>query len=182
MKGVFNLLPPQPLYSKMWDINKVLLYLKGLGRNEDLTLRQLTLKTAMLLSILAGRRLYTLHKLETSKMDISDVGGKVICHITGLTKCSKPSTPNKPIVFRAYTENKLLDLVACIKEYLHFRTELVDEKCTHFFITHGKPHHPISKDTLARWVKEVMTYVQVLISLHLSCTAPEEHLSQPTRY
>ena len=51
MKGVFNLKPPQPHYSKMWDIKKVLLYFKGLGRNEDLTLQQL--KTAMLLSILA---------------------------------------------------------------------------------------------------------------------------------
>ena len=139
MKGVFNLRPPQPCYSKLWDINKVLIYLKGLGRNEDLTVRQLTLKTAMLLSILAGRRLQTLHKLEISKMDISDVGGKVICHITGLTKCSKPSRPNKPIVFRAYTENKLLYLVACIKEYSHFRAGLVDEKCIQFFITHGKP-------------------------------------------
>ena len=97
----FNLRSPQPRYSKMWDINKVLLYLKRLGRNEDLTLRQLILKTTMLLSILAGRRLHTLHKLETSKMDISDVGGKVICHITGLTKCSKSSRPNKPVAFRA---------------------------------------------------------------------------------
>ena len=78
MKGVFNLRPPQPRYSKMWDIGKVLLYLKGLGRNEDLTLQQLTLKITMPLSILAGRRLHTLHKLETSKMDIFDVGGKVI--------------------------------------------------------------------------------------------------------
>ena len=32
----------------------------------------------------------------------------------------------------------------------------MDEKCTQFFITHSKPHHPISKDTLARLVKEVM--------------------------
>ena len=134
----------------------MLLYLKWLGRNEDLTLRQLTLKTAMVSSVLAGRRLHTLHKLEISKMDISDIEGKVICHITGLTKCSKPSRPNKPIVFRAYTENKLLCPVACIKEYLHFRAGLVDEKCTQFFITHSKPHHPISKDTLARLVKEVM--------------------------
>ena len=89
-------------------------------------------------------------------MDISDVGGKVICHITGLTKCSKPSRPNKPIAFRAYTKNKLLCPVACIKEYLHFRAGLVDEKCTQLFITHSKPHHLISKDTLAHWVKEVM--------------------------
>ena len=35
MKGVNNLWPLQPSYSKMWDINKVLKYLKGLSRNED---------------------------------------------------------------------------------------------------------------------------------------------------
>ena len=52
MKGVFNLRPPQPCYSKMWDIDKVLIYLNELGRNEDLTLQQLTLKTAKLLPIL----------------------------------------------------------------------------------------------------------------------------------
>ena len=75
-KGIFNLQPSLPRYSKIWDIHKVLLYLIGLGRNEDLTLRQLTLKTATLLSILVGRTLITLHKLETSKMDISDVRGR----------------------------------------------------------------------------------------------------------
>ena len=157
MKGVFNLRPPQPRCSKI--------YLNGLGRNEDLTLRQLTLKTAMVLSVLAGRRLHTLHKLGISKMDISDVGRKVICHITGLTKCSKPSRPNKPIVFCAYTENELFCPVACIKEYLHFRAGLVDEKCTQLFITHGKPHHPISKDTLAHWVKEVMVCAGIDVTI-----------------
>ena len=39
MKGVFNLQPPELRYSKMWDVNKVLLYLKRLGRNADRTLR-----------------------------------------------------------------------------------------------------------------------------------------------
>ena len=77
-------------------------------------------------------------------------------HKAGLTKCSKPSRPNKRNVFRAYTENKLLCPVACIKEYLHFRAGLGDEKCTQFFTTHDKPHHPISKDPLARQVKEVL--------------------------
>ena len=121
----------------------------------------------MLLSIFAGRRLYTLHKLEISngKMDISDAGRKVTCHVTGLIKCSKLSRPNKLIVFRAYTKNKLLCPVACIKEYLHFRAGLVDEKCTQFFITHGKPHHPISKDTLARWVKEVMVCAGIDVTI-----------------
>ena len=134
--------PSQPRYSKMWGINKVLIYLKGLGRNEDLTLRQLTLKTDMPLSILAGRRLHTLHQLETSTMNISDTGGKVICHIIDLTKCFKPSRPNKPIVFGAYTEYKFLCPVTYIKKYLHISAGLVDRKCTQFFIKHGKPNHP----------------------------------------
>ena len=132
----------------------------------------------MLLSILAGRPPHTLHKLETSKMDISDVGGKVKCHKAGLTKCSKPSRPNKPIVLRAYTENKLLCPVACIKEYLHFRAGFVDEKCTQFFITHGKPHHPISKDTLARQVKEVMVCASIDVTIFKPHSTRGAHTSK----
>ena len=36
------------------------------------------------------------------------------------------------------------------------RSEIVTQELTEFFITYGKPHHPASKDLLARWVKEVM--------------------------
>ena len=37
------------------------------------------------------------------------------------------------------------------------QTSEIDAKgLTEFFITFGKPHHPASKDSLARWVKEVM--------------------------
>ena len=86
-------------------------------------------------------------------MDISDIGGEVICYITGLTKCPKLSGPNK---MNAYAEDKLLCPVACIKKYLYIWAGLVDGKCTKFFITHGTPHHPLSKDTLSRWVKDVM--------------------------
>ena len=66
---------------------------------------------------------------------------KVIFHIIGITKCSKPTRPNHPFVNRAYVEDELLCPVRCIYE---------------FFITFGKPDHPASKDWLARWVEEVM--------------------------
>ena len=64
-------------------------------------------------------------------------------------------------MFRTYTEDKLLCPVACIKEYLHIRGGIADEKYTQFFITHCRPHHPISKDNLAHWVKEVMTCASI---------------------
>ena len=50
------------------------------------------------------------------------------------------------------TEDKLICPVACIKEYLHVRAGFLDD---------DKPHHPILKDNLARWVKEVMVFASI---------------------
>ena len=69
MKEIFHLRPPQPRCTKTWDINKVLSYLKNLGPNDSLSLKQLTLETAALLKILAGRRIYTLYMLSIIHMD-----------------------------------------------------------------------------------------------------------------
>ena len=119
MKGIFHLRPPQPRYTKAWDVNKVLL---------TLSLKQLTLKTAALLTLLAGQQIHTLHMLSVIHMDQSL--DKVIFHITGLTKSSKPTRPNQPVVYRAYVEDELLCPVKCIYAYLSQRTEIA----THDFI------------------------------------------------
>ena len=81
MKGIFHLRPPQPRYTKTWDVNKVLSYLKSLGPNDSLMLKHMTLKTAALLTILGGRRIHTLHMLSAIHMDQSP--DKVIFHIIG---------------------------------------------------------------------------------------------------
>ena len=97
IKGIFHLRLPQPRYTKKWDVNKVLSYLKSLGPNDSLSLKQLTFKTAALLTILAGRRIHTLHMLSVVHMDQSP--DKVIFHIIGLTKCSRPTRPNQSTVY-----------------------------------------------------------------------------------
>ena len=81
---------------------------------------------------------------------------KVIFHIIRLIKCSKPTLPNQPVVYRAHVKDELLYPVKCIYAYLAQRSEIATQDFTEFFITYGKPHHPASKDSLARWVKEVM--------------------------
>ena len=91
-----------------------------------------------------------------SVIDMDQSMDKVIFHIIGLTKCSKSARPNQPVVYRAYVEDELLCPVKCIYAYLTKRSEIVTKDFTEFFITFGKPHHPASKDSLARWVKEVM--------------------------
>ena len=73
---------------------------------------------------------------------------KVIFDIIGLTKCSKPTRPNQPIVYRAYAEDELLCSVKYIYAYLAQRSKIITQNFTEFFITFGKSSHPASKDSL----------------------------------
>ena len=113
MKGIFHLRPPQPKCTETWDVSKVLSYLKSLQPN---SLKQLTLKTAALLTILTWLRIHALHVLSVIHMDQSH--DKVIFRIIRLKKCSKPSRPNQPVVNRAYVEDELLYPVKSIYAFL----------------------------------------------------------------
>ena len=70
---------------------------------------------------------------------------KLIFHIIGPTKYSKPTRPNQPVVYRAYVEGELLCLVKSIYAYLAQRSEIVTQDFTEFFITFDKPHYPAFK-------------------------------------
>ena len=61
LKGVYNLRPPMPRYKQMilWDVSVVLQYLKTLHPLRSLTLKDLTHKLVMLISITTAQRLQT---------------------------------------------------------------------------------------------------------------------------
>jgi len=52
LKGAFHSRPPQLKYSSFLDVGSVIQYLKGLGTNRELSLKQLRLKTTMLLALI----------------------------------------------------------------------------------------------------------------------------------
>ena len=137
-----------------WDANNVLSYLKSLGRNGSLSLKQLTLKTTVLLPILPGRRILTLHMISVIHMD--QFHDKVIFYIIGLIKCSNPSRQNQPVVYREYVEDELLCPVGYIYACLAQISEIVTQDFTEFFTTLNKPTHLASKDSLAQRVKKII--------------------------
>ena len=131
MKGVFHLRHPQPRYTKILDVNKVLSYLKRLGPNGSFSLKQLKFKISVLLTILAGRRTHTLDMLSVVHMDQSH--DNVIFHIIGLTTCSSPSRPNRSVVYRTYMENEYF---VQLNVFMHtWRSEIVTQDFTEVFIT-----------------------------------------------
>ena len=153
IKGVFNLRPPAPKYSVMWDASVLLNYLKGLGENSILSFKDLTFKTAALLSILAGKRVHDIHKISVASIDITE--SIAVCHISGLLKQTRPNYPNKPIKFKAFHDKSLCP-VACLREYMRQRAFLVSADCVSLFVTYIRPHRAASKDSLSRWVKCAM--------------------------
>ena len=69
-KGVLNLRPAMPRYQQSWNVDTVLTYLQTLPNNEDLSLRSVTQKLAVLLAITAPKRSSELKLLDLRFMRI----------------------------------------------------------------------------------------------------------------
>ncbi len=150
LKGVFEIKPSLPKYMEIWDVEQVLTYLRSL--NFELSLKQLTHKLVMLLAILTGQRCQTLHKLDLKLMQ--RLPEKFIFTIGAKLKHTRPGTHQKPIELLSYTDKDLC-VVHHLEEYIR-RTATIRKDKSQLLISYIKPHNPVSKDTIARWVKGVL--------------------------
>ena len=139
----------------MWNTDILLRYLKSLSPNSQLGNKDLTIKTACLLTLLAGQRVHSVHKISVKSMDIND--SIMLCHIPDLLKSTRPKMLERTLSYKAFPGDVDLCPLSCTKEYLLRRSLLVSSEVSELFITYGKPHHPASKETVSRWVKSAMT-------------------------
>ena len=70
--GVFEERPSMPKYSSTWDVKTALDYLDVLSPMENLTLKELTLKTCMLLSLVTGQRGHALYSLSVNDVKMEE--------------------------------------------------------------------------------------------------------------
>lgn len=70
MMGVFNSRPPVPRYTETWDVDLVLKYIMNLPEDKDLTLKQLSQKLTMLMSLTSAGRSSEICKLDTKFMNV----------------------------------------------------------------------------------------------------------------
>ena len=89
MKGIFELRPPQPCLFTTLSVMTVLKYLKSLSPQEDLNLKQLTLKVVMLSALVSAARCSFLHQMD---LNFSYFRNDVFL-VPGLVKGSKPHKP-----------------------------------------------------------------------------------------
>ena len=80
---------------------------------------------------------------------------------TTLLKHSRPANSNPHIVFHRYPHGRRLCPLQIIRDYV--------TQIDNFFITHSKPYHPASKDTLARWTIMLPIVVALLLPPKRRC-------------
>lgn len=158
VKGVFELRPAFPKYASTWNVDVVLEHLELYYPHEQITLKELSYKLVMLLALLSAQRCQTLHSLSVNSMHLSN--SKCVFYLNVLLKHSRKGKHLAPLEFLAFPQNKALCIVSVLKEYLRRTKEFrgCEDK---LLLSYQKPYKPISKDTLARWMRDVLTRANV---------------------
>lgn len=82
-----------------------------------------------------------------------------------LLKHSRVGSHQDQICLKAYAPDRRLCIVTVLKEYLSRTRFLRVKGNTRLFIRFIKPHSPVSRDTISRWVKSTMQSAGVDVSI-----------------
>ena len=91
IRGVFNLRPPRPRYTTIWDASVMLNYLRSISPASRLNLLNLSAKLVRLCALVTGHRCQTLHALNINDLHLSSF--RAVFHIEVLLKTNSPRDP-----------------------------------------------------------------------------------------
>ncbi|XP_066287689.1 uncharacterized protein [Branchiostoma lanceolatum] len=153
MKGIFELRPPVPKHTFIWDVSVVLKLLKRLSPAKCLSSKQLTLKVVMLVALTSAGREQSLALMDTAHME--SVKDGLSFGIYKVTKTSRPGLPSH-CLFLAKFEQKEICPVFYMRAYLSRTAQFRSDSDTRVFRALVKPHHAVGSATVARWLKMVL--------------------------
>ena len=142
-------------------------YIKGLGANKDLSLKQLTMKTVMLLALTRPSCSADLPKLNVQMRSFKSNG--VIFWPTHLAKQSRSSKPVADFFFPSFAGDSTVCPVTTLRAYKErterFRADLPSDSSSQLFLSFIGQHTPVSSSTIARWLKCFMAEAGIDISI-----------------
>ena len=115
MRGVYISRPTQSRYTIVWNVKVVLDYFRQWKDNKELSLKELSLKTATLVALVAAQRVQSLHKLD---LDCMTQENDRITFKFDLLKKSRPSVKSPTMALCAYPENPKICVVKTLAHYL----------------------------------------------------------------
>ena len=153
MTGAFNLRPSQPEYSESFYISKVLSYLKRLSPVEDISLKMLSYKLAMLIALTHASRSQSLSLITLTGL-VKDSDSYTL-YYSSLLKQSRCGRSNPVLKLRKYNLDKRICVVNTLQEYIQCTKSLRRHE-TRLFISYISPYKLVSSATISRWLKSVL--------------------------
>ena len=114
-KGMFEKKTSLPRYSETWDVDKVLDCLIEWPSLEDIQLKDLTLRTIMLLALLSGQSGQSIHSLLVEDIKFKDT--KCITVDSSVLKQTKAGVHIPPLELDSF-QNEKLCIVSHLKAYI----------------------------------------------------------------
>ena len=142
MKGIYELIKPKPKYNQIWDVSQVLDYLKTLYPLEKLSL---------LLLLVTGQRGQFIHLLSLNGIQLTSQTAYL--SLEEHTKTSRPNNAAAAVTITEFTPDSPLTTQ---KAYMK-KTETLRNGENKLFISFIKPNKAVSRDTISRWTKQVLT-------------------------
>ena len=113
--AVHNSRPPKPHYKVTWDVYIVLKRLRTLRNNDNLSLRALSKKLALLMALTDASKTSELQALDLRFRRFRPEG--VYFTPASLTKKQKMGAPAKELFFGAFSQDHTLCVVQCLRQY-----------------------------------------------------------------
>ena len=165
MKGIFEKAPVFPRYSCVWDVRILFNYFRNIPHQNDLPLDLLSKKLATMLGVLAGgQRAQTIHSIDV--MDIVATEDKCIIPVYSVIKQTRKGKHMRPMEFKTYPEEEKLCLVKNLQAYLVRTREL--RTSSKLFISYQRPYNPVTRDTITRWVNNIMGKAGIDTSVYVT--------------
>ena len=154
MKGVFQSRPTFLKYTKIWDVNVVLSFMKTQSPVAKLSLKDLTYKVTTMLMLLSGQRIQTIPLLDLKDMTMSK--SQFTFKVSSKVKHTKPGRHSQDLKFKAYAPDRRLCIYTYLHKYLAVTKPLRGDE-TKLLINFNKPYQTVSRDTIRRWIKLVLS-------------------------
>ena len=160
LKGVGNERVPQPKHIAVWDVSLVLNYLDTKPSNDLLSIKDLSLKLVILLALTSLHRGSELHMLDLGLMSIFN--DRIEFTFNKPLKHSKPGKTDPPSIFYEFPANSKLCPKHCLQSYLENTHPWRDSPSGPMFLSFINPHNPVTKQSLTRWVKEILSQAGII--------------------
>ena len=172
LNGMFNERPPTRKIVPVWELNTVLEYLKGppFEPMAKASLKNITLKTVMLIALASAHRCSEIHSLSFASMTISRAGA-TLSFVPGFRAKNETSSHLFPTLFlpslsteSSVYEDKLWCPVRCLRYYTDRTSSMRGNNIIdQLFITHAEPHKPAAKSTIARWLVQIVVDSKAIV-------------------